>query len=129
MRAEASRELDATREAVWSFIAEPLHLADWWPGISAVRPDRRGFALGARWEIVGGPRPSFFRSSAASSMLVVKAIEPYERFSWTFLQQRLDVEVRLRVLSPDRTLATVAVQGPWRPEALGRPRALPRHAL
>ena len=38
----ASRDLLAPREDVWGFIAEPYHLADWWPGISGVQPDRRG---------------------------------------------------------------------------------------
>ena len=41
---------------------------------------------------------------------------------------RLDVEVRLAAAEPDRTVVTVAVEGPWRPEAFGRPRALPREA-
>ena len=31
-------------------------------------------------------------------------------------------------MEPDRTVVTVAVEGAWRPEALGRPRALPRVA-
>ena len=35
-RVEAARELLAPREDVWAFLAEPHHLADWWPGIAAV---------------------------------------------------------------------------------------------
>ena len=46
----ASRELLAARDDVWSFIAEPHHFSDWWPGIGGVQPDRRGLAEGARWE-------------------------------------------------------------------------------
>src|SRR4051812_50038265 len=54
-RVVASRELLAPPEDVWGFLAEPNHLADWWPGIHAVRPDRRGLAPGARWQLVAGP--------------------------------------------------------------------------
>jgi len=45
------------------------------------------------------------------------------------LAQRLDVEIRLRAAAEDRTVATLTVEGPWRPEVLGRPRRLPRDAL
>ena len=47
---EASRELLAPRADVWAFLAEPFHLSNWWPGITGVEPDRRGFAPGARWK-------------------------------------------------------------------------------
>ena len=42
----------AARSDVWSFLAEPHHLADWWPRIRGVQPDRRGFAPGARWGVM-----------------------------------------------------------------------------
>ena len=32
-------------------VSEPHHLADWWPNIATVEPDRRGFAAGARWRV------------------------------------------------------------------------------
>ena len=51
VKVTASRELLAPRPEVWAFLAEPLHLADWWPGIAGVQPDRRGSAAGARWQI------------------------------------------------------------------------------
>src|SRR5947199_3557933 len=57
-------ELLASRTDVWSFLAEPYHLSDWWPGITGVEPDRRAFAPGARWKVLAtkrnvlvGPRP------------------------------------------------------------------------
>lgn len=128
MRAEAARELLAARADVWGFLAEPYHLADWWPTIATVRPDRRGFAVGARWEVVGPGSPTLFRRAGATGLALVRMIEPLERVVWTLTADRLDVEVRLESLAPDRTLATVAVEGRWRPEALGRPRALPRAA-
>lgn len=129
MRAVASRELLASREQIWGFLAEPRHLSDWWPGIASVRPDRRGLAPGARWELAGGPDPTLFRKPRATSQLVITRVDPYELAAWSLPAPRLDVEVRLAVSAPDRTLVTVTVEGSWRPEALGRPRALPREAL
>jgi len=129
VRTEASREILASRAEVWAFLEEPLHLSDWWPGISAVRPDRRRLAPGARWEIVGGAEATLFRKARASSLLLVTRVDPYELVAWSLPAQRLDVEVRLVTATPERTRVTVAVEGPWRPEAFGRPRALPREAL
>jgi uncharacterized protein YndB with AHSA1/START domain len=129
MRYEASRELLAPREDVWAFLAEPYHLSDWWPTISGVTPDRRGLAPGARWEVLGAPRPTLFRKPQAGGLLLVRTVEPYERVVWHLTAENLDVEVRIRADAPDRTHATVAVEGPWRPELLGPRRRLPRVAL
>ena len=126
MRAEASHEVLAPREDVWRFLAEPYHLADWWPTVSAVHPDARGFREGARWDVVGPTSPTLFRKGGATGLAIVKTIELHERVVWSLTADRLDLEVRLRSLGPDRTLVTVAVEGAWRPEALGRPRALPK---
>jgi uncharacterized protein YndB with AHSA1/START domain len=129
MRAEASREIPASRDQLWGFLAEPYHLSDWWPGVAAVRPDRRGLMPGARWELTGPSQPTLFHSANARGMLVVGRVDPYERVTWTLLDQRLEVEVRLTTMAPDRTRVTVAIEGPWRPEVLGRPRSLPRKAV
>lgn len=128
MRAEASHELLASREHVWRFLAEPYHFSDWWPTVSAVRPDARGFREGARWEVVGPTSPTLFRKAGATGYALVKSVDLHERVVWSLTAERLEVEVRLRSLAPDRTLVTVAIEGPWRPEALGRPRALPAQA-
>lgn len=129
MRAEATRDLEASRTDVWGFLTEPFHLADWWPGISSVRPDRRGLAPGARWEVVGPSKPTLFRKAYSSGLLIVREVQPYERASWHLTAERLDVEISLAVVDEAHTRARLVVEGPWRPEALGRPRALPRHAL
>jgi uncharacterized protein YndB with AHSA1/START domain len=128
VRAEASHEVLASREDVWRFLAEPLHLADWWPTISAVRPDARGFREGARWDVIGPTSPTLFRKGGATGFAIVKTIELHERVVWSLTAERLDVEVRLGSLAPDRTLVRVAIEGAWRPEALGRPRNLPKVA-
>src|SRR5512133_853250 len=76
----ASRELFAPRADVWKVIAEPHRFRDWWPGIGGIQPDRRGFAPGARWRIVGDDRPRFLRRPNAGGILQVLAIVPPERF-------------------------------------------------
>jgi uncharacterized protein YndB with AHSA1/START domain len=123
---EDERELLAEPQDVWAFVSEPHHLADWWPGIAAVEPDRRGFAPGARWEVRGGPRPALFRRAHGSQLLIVREIEPRERFTFHLTRDRLDVELRLARSGPDRTLAHLTVRSPW---LAGLRRSLPRTAL
>jgi uncharacterized protein YndB with AHSA1/START domain len=125
-RYEASRELLAPRADVWAFVAEPFHLPDWWPDVSGVQPDRRGFAPGARWEVLGSGRGSLLRKPHMGGILVVLAVEPYERFSFHLTGERLDVDLRLAAAGEERTLATLAVSGPL---LVGLKRSLPRTAL
>ncbi|HET7043763.1 MAG TPA: SRPBCC family protein [Gaiellaceae bacterium] len=114
MRAEAERELRAGRADVWAFLAEPFHLADWWPGISGVVPDRRGFAPGARWQVRGNRWSNPFTGRRpVEQLLVVGEIDQYERWSFHLVAERLDAEVRLRARGPERTLVTVTVEGGW----------------
>jgi uncharacterized protein YndB with AHSA1/START domain len=122
----AERELLASRRDVWAFIAEPHHFADWWPGVAAVRPDRRGFAEGARWEVVGSVRPTLLRHAASSGMLQVRAIEPLERVVFYLTGDHLELELRLQATAEERTLATLTVDGTY---MWGMNRALPRRAL
>jgi len=123
---EAQRELLAARSDVWAFLAEPHNLADWWPGIAGVQPDRRGFAPGARWQVVGDSRPSLFRKPNMTGKLLVLAVEQYERFAFQLTGERLDVELRLSEPQPNRTLARLAVSGP---ALIGLRRTLPAKAL
>ena len=125
-RAAASRELLAAREDVWSFVAEPHHFADWWPGIGGVQPDRRGFAEGARWGISGTDRPTLLRRATSSGMLLVTGIETPKRFAWRLTGDHIDAELRLDERGPDRTIATLNIEAPW---LYGFSRALPRRAL
>jgi uncharacterized protein YndB with AHSA1/START domain len=125
-RVAASRELLAPRADVWKLLSEPYHLADWWPGIGGLEPDRRGFAPGARWHVVGENRPSLFRKPNMSGTLVVVAVELDERFAFHLTGERLDVELRLSAQQPDRTLADLTVEGP---ALTGLKRALPKQAL
>ena len=125
-RASASRELLASRDDVWAFIAEPHHFADWWPGIAGVHPDRRGLAEGARWELHTADRPTLFRRATSSGMLLVRAVRPPELFGWTLTGDHIDGELRLEPRGETRTLATLELEAPW---LVGLSRALPRRAL
>jgi uncharacterized protein YndB with AHSA1/START domain len=125
-RISASRELLASRTDVWSFVAEPHHFSDWWPGIAAVRPDRRGLAEGARWEVHTEDRPTLLRRATSSGMLLVRQVRPLESFAWTLTGDHIDAELRLEARGDDRTLAVLEVDAPW---LFGFSRTLPRRAL
>jgi hypothetical protein len=103
----ASRELLAGRSDVWAFLAEPYHLADWWPTITGVEPDRRGLAPGARWKVIVASKNIFVGVRRRESMLLVRVVEPYERFAWHVLSPKEDAEVSLMAVEQDRTLVTV----------------------
>lgn len=127
MRSEAERELAAARADVWAFLAEPYHLADWFPGIAGVQPDRRGFAPGARWQVQGTRWTNPFTGRRpVEQLLLVREIGEYELWRFHLHAEKLDVEVRLRAAAPDRTVVSVAVEGAW---LLGGRRFLARHAV
>ena len=128
--ATATRELLAPRGDVWRFLAEPLHLSDWWPGVHAVRPDRRGLAPGARWQLVAGPQTgglasAFLRKPEAAGTLVVLDAHPEELVRLLFVDDRIEAELRLEPAPDSHTLATLAIDGPL----LRVSRSLPRAAL
>jgi uncharacterized protein YndB with AHSA1/START domain len=125
-RASASRELLASREDVWAFIAEPYHFSDWWPGIAGVTPDRRGLAPGARWQLHGVDRPTLLRRATSSGLLLVRAVETGRRVAWTLTGDHMDAELLLEEREPNRTVAVLEVEAPW---LYGFSRALPRRAL
>ncbi len=129
MRIEAQRELIAARGDVWGLVAEPHHLSDWWPEYTTVRPDRRGLAEGARWQVARGGSPGFLRRPGGEGLIVVTAVEPPFRFGWRDLEQRFAAEIRLELAAAGHTLAAVAVEAsPWRMVVEGL-RPTPRQAL
>jgi uncharacterized protein YndB with AHSA1/START domain len=107
----ASRELLAPRADVWGFFAEPYHLADWWPGIVGVEPDRRGFAQDARWKVRLRTQNIFTGRGLRETMLLVRAVDPYERWAFHILAPKLDVELRLQAVDAERTLVTCTTSG------------------
>jgi uncharacterized protein YndB with AHSA1/START domain len=125
-RVQAERELLASLADAWGFVAEPYHLADWWPGIAAVEPDHRGLAPGARWHVRGAARPTLLRPAGRSGLLVVVAVEPPHRLQFQLLAERLEAEILLNEAALDRTRVTLTVVGPW---FTGLRRSFPRKAL
>jgi uncharacterized protein YndB with AHSA1/START domain len=105
---EATLQLLAPRADVWAFLAEPYHLSDWWPGITGVEPDRRGFAPGARWKVLATKRNVLAGPRPTETMLLIREIDPYERWSWHLLNPKTEVEIRLRSVGEERTAVTVA---------------------
>jgi uncharacterized protein YndB with AHSA1/START domain len=126
VRVSASRVLFAKREDVWGFLAEPRHLADWWPGIDAVEPDRRGLAPGARWQVRRPPRVSFLGRNKGEDVLLVRSVEKLSFASWHFVVGGLDAELVLEDAEADRTKVTLTLE---RGLLLGPVRELPRVAL
>jgi uncharacterized protein YndB with AHSA1/START domain len=129
-RAVATRELLAPPADVWRFIAEPLHLADWWPGVNAVRPDRRGLAPGARWQLTAGPQTGglvsgFLRRPEAAGTIVVLDVRENSLLRLLFVDDRIEAELLLDPAARRHTLATLTIEGPW----LRVSRSLPRTAL
>jgi uncharacterized protein YndB with AHSA1/START domain len=100
-------ELLAPRADVWAFLAEPYHLSDWWPGITGVEPDRRGFAPGARWKVHATKRNVFVGRRNVETLVLIREIDPFERWTWHLLKPATDVEIRLRAVGKDRTEVTV----------------------
>jgi len=122
----ARQELLAPADDVWQFVSEPFHFPDWWPGVAAVEPDRRGFAEGARWQLRGS-EPTLFRRAHGTAVLVVQRIEAPALFAFHVVQDRLDAELALTAAGTERTVASLTVRAPfW---VLGLQRTLPREAL
>ena len=129
MRIEAQRQLIAARGDVWDLISEPHHLSDWWPEYTTIRPDRRGFAEGARWQVTRGGSPGFLRRPGGSGLIVLRRVEPPLRFGWHDHEQRFDAEIRLEPAPEGLTRATLTIEAtPWRLVAEGL-RPVPRQAL
>lgn len=122
----ASRQLLASRDEVWAFLAEPHHFPDWWPGVAAVQPDRRGFAPGARWQLRSGARPSLLRRPDATGTMLILRVEPPRLLAWHLTGERVDAELTLEETATDRTRAILVVEGPW---LVGLSRSFPRKAL
>jgi uncharacterized protein YndB with AHSA1/START domain len=122
----ARKELLAPLEDVWLFLAEPRHLSDWWPGVAAVTPDRRGLAPAARWKLHAPMRPSLLRRPASESMLQVLEVEPPMRVTWYMTTERLDVEIRLEDAGNHHTNVELTVSGPF---MVGLRRSFPKTAL
>jgi uncharacterized protein YndB with AHSA1/START domain len=126
---EAQSELVATRPDVWALLVEPEHLADWWPGYASVRPDRRGLAEGARWQVVRGGSIGLLRRPESEGTVVLTAVDPERRLAWHDVQQRFTAELILEPAAEGLTRATLTIEAPGTRAILEGLRPLPRQAL
>ena len=125
-----SRELLAPRQDVWKFLAEPYHLADWWPGIQGVQPDRKGLAPGARWLLNAGPQTGglvggFLRRPQTTQTLVVMEVRTGQHVRFLFTIDGVEADITLEPAPESHTRVTIELDGPW--SRLNR--SLPRKAL
>ncbi|MEP6812949.1 MAG: SRPBCC family protein [Actinomycetota bacterium] len=125
-RYAADRVLLAPLADVWAFLSEPYNLADWFPGVSGIEPDRRGLAPGARWKVIGPNEPSYFRRPQATGTLLIVDVVPQERIAFELTGDRISADLTLRAVDVDRTEASLLVDGPW---LIGLRRSFPRLAL
>jgi uncharacterized protein YndB with AHSA1/START domain len=123
--AYASVELLATPQDIWRFLAEPYHLADWWPNLVAVEPDRRGLAAGARWRI-STHQATLLRRADSEDTLLVTVADPESRLAFEFVRAKVRADLALTQAGPDRTRAGLQVTGPL---MLGFSRSIAREAL
>ena len=112
VRIEAERELLARPADVWALLAEPRHLSDWWPGYTAIRPDRRGLAPGARWQVVRGRRAGLLRQPGGEGLIVITRVTERWELAWTDVQQRFDAAIVIEAHGAG-TLARVTIEAPW----------------
>jgi uncharacterized protein YndB with AHSA1/START domain len=128
MRIVAERELLASPEAAWALLAEPYHLSDWWPGYTAIRPDRRGFEEGARWTVVRNDDPGFLRKPRSEAVVVIGPIHRGQGFAWRDPEQGFTVEVWLHPEGRN-SRAEVVLEAPWWRIPVEGLRYLPRSAV
>jgi hypothetical protein len=126
---EAAGELLSPRTDVWTLVAEPYHLPDWWPAYDGVQPDRRGLAEGARWRVRRSRSPGFLRRPHGDGLIVIKQVVEGFELRWHDVQQAIDVGLALDNSGPDRTRAVVTVDGAWWRLFAEGVRGLPPRAL
>jgi uncharacterized protein YndB with AHSA1/START domain len=123
-RHAAARTLLAPLEDVWAFLAEPYNLADWWPGIGGVEPDRRGLAPGARWKIRGSDvlsgqpllppvGPGMFKRPGSAGTVLITEVDRGRRLAFQLVNEHIDAEIELESAGRDRTAVRLVVQAPW----------------
>jgi uncharacterized protein YndB with AHSA1/START domain len=128
LKLEATRRLLAPREDVWALLAEPYHLSDWWPGYTAIRPDRRGLAAGARWTVVRSATPGLLRRPGGEGLIVIESVEPTLALAWRDLQQHFRAEVAVTSVDGE-TEARVTLEASWSRVQVEGLRRAPEQAL
>jgi len=124
---KAATELLAPPGDVWALLAEPRHLSDWWPGYRAIRPDRRGLEVGARWEVVRS-QEGLLRRPGEEGLVAITAVEQNRRLAWQDVQQRFTATIDLEG-DGGQTRARVTVEAPWWRMLVEGLRLAPKEAL
>lgn len=126
---EATGELQSDRREVWALVAEPYHLPDWWPAYTGVKPDRRGLAEGARWQVIRNTAPGFLRRPEGEGLIVVTRVLEGWELRWRDVKQNIEAGVVLDNAGTGRTRATTFVSGSWLRLMSESARGLPETAL
>jgi uncharacterized protein YndB with AHSA1/START domain len=128
MKLVATRQLLAPREDVWALLAQPYHLSDWWPGYTAIRPDRRGLAAGARWTVVRSDTAGLLRRPGGEGMIVIESVEPTLGLAWRDLQQAFRAAISIATVD-GASQATLTLDAPWWRLVVEGLRNMPERAL
>jgi uncharacterized protein YndB with AHSA1/START domain len=128
VKIEATRRLLASRTDVWSLLAEPYHLSDWWPGYTAIRPDRRGLATGARWTVVRSASAGLLRRPGGEGLIVIESVEPTLALAWRDLDQSFRAEMSIANVDGE-TDARLVLDAPWWRMFVEGLRSTPEQAL
>ncbi len=112
-RYAARRVLPATVEDVWAVLAEPERFAEWWPGVQAVDPGRRGLVPGGLWQVdAGSSKASFRRRPEMGGNLLVIEVVPFSRIVFQLMAERIWVELGLEPDEDDHAAAALVVDAP-----------------
>jgi uncharacterized protein YndB with AHSA1/START domain len=129
----AERTLLSERPDVWSFVAEPFNLPDWWPAYQAVRPDRRGVAEGARWTATARAAKigaiGLVRRPVGEITLELRRVVPGYELRWLDSWLGMEAGIALDNAGSGRTRATVFLDGSWWRGVLSGQNRLPKEAV
>jgi hypothetical protein len=126
---EATGELQSDRRDVWALVAEPYHLPDWWPAYTGVKPDRRGLAENARWQVIRNVSPGFLRKPEGEGLIVITRVLEGWELRWHDVKQELEAGVKLDNAGTGKTRATTFVEGSWLRLVSEGARGLPKSSL
>lgn len=113
---------------MWKLLQEPFHLSDWWPGYTAIRPDRRGLQNGARWTVVRSSTPGLLRRPGGEGVITITDVAEGSGFAWHDVQQHFDAHIAVAAAANGSHATLVVEAPPWRLFAEGL-RRLPDQAL
>lgn len=126
---EATDVLRSDRRDVWALVAEPYHLPDWWPAYTGVKPDRRGLAENARWQVIRNTVPGFLRRPHGEGVIVITRVLEGWELRWLDVKTGIEAGVRLDNAGTGHTRATTLVSAPWFRLVAENARGLPERAL